>query len=78
MADTVTVVVTVGEPGAPAVNVMASRTVVTSSGDMEGVAIEALRLVNDLCAEVREEALRQTKVVMENVIGQQARAARSG
>jgi hypothetical protein len=72
MPDTVTVVVSVGEPNAPAVSVMRSQTVVTASGaDMEGVAIEALRLVDALCGEAREEALRQTRVVMDNVIGQQ-------
>jgi len=76
MPDTVTVTVSVGEPDSPAVTVMRSQTVVTVSGDIEGVAIEALRLVDALCVECREEALRQTKMVMDNVISQQKALAR--
>ena len=67
MADSVTVVVNVGPPAEPAVAITRSETIVVDSGDTEALTIEALRMIDRLCTEVRAEALRQTRVVMENV-----------
>ena len=67
MADSVTVVVNVGAPAEPAVAITRSETIVVDSGDTEALTIEALRMIDRLCTEVRAEALRQTRVVMENV-----------
>lgn len=74
--DAVQVEVRVGTPapGVPPV-VLVSRieTVVSNEGnDLEQYAIEALRVVDRLCQDVRAEALRQVRVTMENIQKQEA------
>ena len=69
-ADEVTVVVTVGTPTTGEISTRVSRgetIMVEDASDMEGYAIEALRVVDNLCEEVRKEALRQVRAIMENV-----------
>lgn len=77
MSDAVTVVITVGAPQNPAVAVSRSETIVVESQDRESVAIEALRMVDRLCTDVRAEALRQTRVVMEGEKAREGDASRS-
>lgn len=55
--------------GEVAVRVMRGQTILPDhdAQDTEGYAIKALATVDQLCGEVREEALRQTRVIMENI-----------
>jgi hypothetical protein len=69
-SEAVTVTLVVGEVGAPspAVQVLRSNTITVEIGDdMEVYMLEALRMVDVMCTEVRTEALRQTRIIMENL-----------
>ena len=76
-ADEVTVIAQVGEPNGPVtMRVTRAQTItVPVSGDLEQYTIDAMRTVDELCQQVRAEALAQVKAIMERMKRQAAEAA---